>query len=394
MAIKRVPYHTCYRAPCAMLTKACILDIWTVNIRALRMGSESASGAAKGGRTRAERLSPEERQAIAREAALARWGDVLPRAVASGALSVGDRTISCAVLDRHGEPDTPARVLTQGSVLRAIGRLRGPKMKPSPGDLAAFLSAENLRPYLDENLLRAATPIKFRGQSGEAMVGYEAELLPKVCRVYLDANADQVLRKSQEPIARNCAILLRGLTEDGVVGLVDAATGYAEARARDELYQILEHYIAPELMPWTRAFPEEFFRQIYRLQEWDYRPGTAKRTPFVGHLINKYIYEQLPAGIRRELRSMNPKVADRGYRRFKRHRVTSADTGSPHVDMQVAVVTTLMRVSADRADFQRLLAAAFDRTTEQRLPLVVDVRDAKIAIAPTQEYVEGSPWPG
>jgi len=67
--------------------------------------------------------------------------------------------------------------------------------------------------------------------------------------------------------------------------------------------------------------------------------------PFVGHLINTYIYEQLPTGILRELAGKNPTVADRGHRRYKPYQPTGVDTGSSHLDRQVAVVTTLMRVS-------------------------------------------------
>jgi hypothetical protein len=68
-------------------------------------------------------------------------------------------------------------------------------------------------------------------------------------------------------------------------------------------------------------------------------------------------------------------VADLGYRKFKDHQFTSAATGSPQLDPQIAVVTTLMRVSGDRAELQRLLAAGFDFSSQQRLPLVVDLVD-------------------
>ena len=45
-------------------------------------------------------------------------------------------------------------------------------------------------------------------------------------------------------------------------------------------------------------FPEEFFRQIYRIRDWPYKPGNAKRNPLIGHMINnKYIYKQLPPGV-------------------------------------------------------------------------------------------------
>lgn len=55
--------------------------------------------------------------------------------------------------------------------------------------------------------------------------------------------------------------LVRSLAKVGIIALVDEATGFQEIRARNELQRILE------------------------------------RTPYVGKLINKYIYEQLPPGV-------------------------------------------------------------------------------------------------
>ena len=53
---------------------------------------------AKGGRSRAERLTPEERSEIARKAAQAKWDPTLPQATHEGELRIGDASIPCAVL--------------------------------------------------------------------------------------------------------------------------------------------------------------------------------------------------------------------------------------------------------------------------------------------------------
>ena len=96
------------------------------------------------GKARAMALTPEERSAIARRAALARHG--LPRAVAEGALIIGDVRIPCAVLD----DDQNSRVLTQEGFLGAIGRAG--KAKGGEGatvdGLPAFLRAKNLEPFI------------------------------------------------------------------------------------------------------------------------------------------------------------------------------------------------------------------------------------------------------
>jgi hypothetical protein len=81
-------------------------------------------------------------------------------------------------------------------------------------------------------------------------------------------------------LAETAQLLLRGFAHVGIIALVDEATGYQAERARDELNKILEAYIAKELLPWTRRFPDEFFRQIYRLHGWEFqarKPEGAER---------------------------------------------------------------------------------------------------------------------
>ncbi|MGB0093502.1 MAG: P63C domain-containing protein [Solirubrobacteraceae bacterium] len=159
----------------------------------------------------------------------------------------------------------------------------------------------------------------------------------------------------------------------GIIALIDEATGYQETRARQELQKILAAYITAELRPWIKMFPDEFFEEIYRLQGWEYKPGTSKRTPYVGKLVNKYIYEQLPPGVLDDLRRGNPRV-DGGYRRHKFHQFLTADTGNPHLDKQISTVTTLMRISKNSTEFEDLFERAFP-PAQPRLPLVVEVSD-------------------
>lgn len=334
-------------------------------------------GAAKGGKARANNLSPEERSEIARNAAQARWGDTLPRAIRTGTLVIAGREISCAVLENG------TRLLTQESFLTTIGR--NPKAKGGTGSsirlaggLPPFLAAENLQPFISDELKRSLSPLAFRNERGVKSYGYEATVLPMVCEVYLRARDQKgVIRATQRHIVEACDLLMRGLATVGIIALVDEATGYQEDRAKDELQRILEAYIAPELMPWTKMFPDEFFKQMYRLQGWAYKPGTAKRTQYVGKLINKYVYDKLPPGVLAELRSRNP-VTEKGYRKHKHHQFLTAETGNKHLDKQIATVTTLMRVSDSKAQFQELFDRAFpNEMQQQRLPLVVEVKGGK-----------------
>jgi hypothetical protein len=192
--------------------------------------------------------------------------------------------------------------------------------------------------------------------------------------VILDAKEAGKLGKRQERIARTAKILNRSFAKVGVIALVDEATGYQDRRPADELRRILEAYVAEELRPWLKTFPDEFFRQIYRVQGWEYKVGSVKRTPYVGKLINKYIYKQLPPGVLDELRRLNP-LTDKGYRRHKHFQLLTADTGSPHLDKQITATTTILKVSDDKRDFEDNFAKAYGRYYQHKLPLKLDPKD-------------------
>lgn len=349
-------------------------------------------GAAKGGAVRAMRTDRLTRSEIARNAAESRWGTAVPVATHSGELIIAGRKIVCAVLE-NGK-----RLLTQASFLGAIGRVARPKggtgtVRLIGGDgLPPFLAVDNLQPFISDELRRSAAPIEFRSPRGGRGYGYDAMLLPMVCEVYLQANDEKALTRHQEHIAAACNLLMRGLARVGIIALVDEATGYQEQRAKDELHRILEAYISPELMPWTRMFPDDFFKHIYRLHGWAYKPGSAKRTPHVGKLINRYVYEQLPPGVLPELRRLNP-VTARGYRRYKHFQFLTADTGNPHLDRQITAVTTIMRISDDRQEFERNFEKAFGKTVQERLPLIIEVEPSEAERVPLRLRKSGPPDP-
>ena len=326
----------------------------------------SVLGSSKGGKSRTQNMSQPERRDLARKAALARWGDKIPRVTHQGPLRIGDKVIASAVLE------TRKRVLTQESFLGAIGRAR--KAKGGKGStlmvdgLPPFLAAENLKPFISDDLWGATTPIVFRIETGQKAFGYDAMLLPMVCDVYLKARREGKLLKSQAKIAEVCEILQGGLARVGIIALVDEATGYQDDRDRDDLVKILEAYINEALRPWVRTFPPEFFKEIYRLNGWTFNPTSTKRNQQVGIWINKFIYNELPPGVLTELRARNPRV-EKGYRRHKFFQYLTVDIGDPHLDRLIAAVTMVMRVSDSKRDFAENFQRAFhpERTVQQQL---------------------------
>ncbi|MEZ4395178.1 MAG: P63C domain-containing protein [Polyangiales bacterium] len=319
-----------------------------------------------GGRARASALTASERSSIASKAAAARWGG--RKATHVGELTIGSLVLPCAVLD------TGQRVVSYTGFQRVIGT-GNPGRKEEQGDVSSLLPAKNLQAFISEELReKLRNPIVYRagaeGKGGNVLGytghGLEARLLPEICDVYLKARDAGVLHYKQEALAHNADILMRGMAVVGIVALVDEATGYQAERARDELNRILAAYVAEEFRQWVPAFPDDFFREIYRLRGWEYRPGNTKGPRYIGKLINRYIYEQLPSGVLDRLRELNP-VTETGRRRHRHRQFLTDHTGDPHLDKQITVVTTLMRVSRDNHEFESLFRKAFPRVGEQQL---------------------------
>jgi hypothetical protein len=327
---------------------------------------------AKGGLARAESLSPGRRSEIAREAALAKWSTTIPHSLCEGTIDFAGRQIACAVLD------TKLRLLTQETFLTTLGRAgkakggQGSERLMRVGGLPPFIAAENLTPFISDDLRQAAMPVVFRTIRGNKAYGYDARLLPMVCEVYLlardahfkafkdaqdrrakgeNVEARPVLLPSQEHLVQTCDLLMRSMAREHIVALVDRATCYSEIEIRDELTKILAQYIAPHLMPWLPRFPDEFFRQVYRIYGWPYVAGNRKMPQYVGKFINKYVYGYLPPGVLEKFDDVNP-VLESGHRATQNHRWLT-DHGLIHLDRQITSTITIMTLSADAPEFDR-----------------------------------------
>ncbi len=175
---------------------------------------EDKSIQSMGGIARADSLPAEDRSEIARTAANARWGKELPRATHTGQIVIAGRSFSCAVLD------TGKRLLTQETFLTAIGRAAKAKGKTGSfvvDGLPPFLAAENLLPFISEDLRQSTTPIFCRNEKGVRLAGYDATLLPMVCEVYLrlrDHCRDQGKKvpAHQKHIVEACDLLMQRRT--------------------------------------------------------------------------------------------------------------------------------------------------------------------------------------
>lgn len=328
-------------------------------------------GASKGGEARAQKLSPERRREIARKAIDARWAKAgktpLPTAKYLGELKIGDMVIPAAVLDDG------TRVISERGMAKAIGSKRGgshwqrkKKAEEEGGAfLPVFLSASNLKPFIPKDLaLALSRPILYRVPgSGGVANGIEANSFPKICRVWLDAKIAGALSKPQERIATAADILLRGLEEIGIVGLVDEATGYQETRAKDALAKILEAFIAKELRGWISTFPADYYKEMFRLRGWNFPelPEDQRRRPvLVGKITNDVVYDRLAPGVREELHRLTPRN-EKGRLKHKLFQRLTKETGHPKLKEHLQSLVVLMRAADDWPQFMRMLNRSLPR---------------------------------
>lgn len=333
--------------------------------------SDEHTGRSRGGIARAEKLTATERSEIARAAANARWanlGDIsaLPKATHDGVLDLGGIKIPCAVLSDG------TRLLTQRGLYGAIGRSGGTGGWQGSGgdahDLPRFLAPTNLKPFISKELECACQAIPFRPKRGSIAYGYNAETLIDICHVYLDAKEDDKLNSSQLGIAERCRTLSRALGKIGIVALVDEATGYQYERSRDELQEVFNAFLRKELAAWIQRFPEEFYREIFRLRGWEWKGMKVNRPQIVAYYTVDLVYSRLLPHIMEELESRMPRT-ESGRRKGKLHQLFSDDVGHPALAQHLYAIITLMRVAEDGdwEGFMRMVNRAHPKKTDKWL---------------------------
>jgi hypothetical protein len=350
------------------------------------MEDEEIRGRAKGGLARAAALSVEERKEIARNAAAARWSKDLPFATHEGTIRIGDIEIAVAVLN------TGQRVITQSGFMRALGRARQAKGRQYyKGDvnLPAFLTAQNLKPFVSNLLEVTSSQIEFRPKNGGKAFGYADELLPEVCDVFVKADRAKKLTKNQQHIADHAHIILKGLARTGIAGLIDEATGYQEIRDKQALQALLDSYLRKELAAWAKRFPDEFYQHIFRLRGWKWQ-GRGKNPPqAVAGYTKDIVYARLAPQILEELERRNP--LEGGRRRAKHHQYLTDDVGHPALAQHLHAVITLMRVSKNWHQFKLMLDVAHPKRGDTlQLPLMADFGNEETSKAVQQPVGQGS----
>ena len=169
--------------------------------------------ASQGGKARALALTAERRKEIGRSAIAARWNKNIPMAICEGEMPFAGTLVPCAVLEGG------VRVLSERGTAKGFGLKRGgstwQRSKEGGARMPVFASADNLKSFMDNDLIAAlSTPVLYRplNSPGSVAYGVKAELIPKVCDVWLKARDANAFRsKRQKEIAAQADLIMRGL---------------------------------------------------------------------------------------------------------------------------------------------------------------------------------------
>ncbi len=266
----------------------------------------SKLGASKGGLARAEKMTPEQRKEVAQKAAEARWG--IPTATYPGEVRIGDMCFPCSVLSDG------TRILTQSDFMAGMG-------------------------------------MYYSGWVGHHKAKDQTAA---------DHENGRLVRARQKQIAQKAKFLMRALAHVGIIALVDEATGYQEVRDRLALQQILDKFLRKELAAWAKCFPEEFYRQIFRLRQWQWRGMKVNRPQIVAHYTKDLIYARLAPGILKELEVRNPKD-EKGHRKAPHYAWLTEDIGHPALAQLLFGVIGLMRIAEKWDEFMKMVDKAYPR---------------------------------
>lgn len=272
--------------------------------------------------------------------------------VCKGELELGNAIIPCYVLEDG------TRVLSGRGMQESLKMVDSEEGKQTAGTrLARYLGQKSLKPFIiSTKVLDRLTPV-ICYDGDKKINGYEATVLADICEVFLEARKNIQLGDRQKIIADQCEILMRGFARVGIIALVDEATGYQYKREASELQKILSAYISPELMPWEKRFPDEFYREIFRLNNWGYLTvagiNIQNRPGCIGTWTKKYIYSVLPHGVLEALLERTERN-EKGKLIHRLHQHLTKEQGIEHLNRQIISTVTLMNISDNWKEFDRL----------------------------------------
>lgn len=265
----------------------------------------------------------------------------LIKATHEGKLILGETELNVAVLEDG------TRVISRNAIFKAFGRTKRGRAKSEQRvpNMPSFIDANNLQPFVGEDLTGGLKQIDFLALNGKEDSAYNALILPMLCKVYLDARQSKVLKAQQMPLARASEILLISLSKVGIIAMVDEVTGYQEVRDKTALQEFLTKFIKEERGIYIKTYPDEFFEAIFKMRHLNWSlANKGKKPQYIGHYINNFVYSRIAPNVLTELRRVNPKD-EAGKRKGKHTQHIDIDYGHPKLKEHLSILTAFARAT-------------------------------------------------
>lgn len=312
--------------------------------------SSEQSGQSKGGVAAAKSLTPEQREARAKKAAIARWG-VKP-AKASHKGNFKDEfgiDVDCYVLDDSNK----TAVISQRGMAAALG------LGDSGRALPRFVEGKKVSSALGAEIVeKLSKPLIFKGDVPGVKAppigtvhGYDVSLLIDISKALVIAHSKGELLQSQAKIAAQAQIILSASAKAGIQGLVYALAGYD--RTREEVIEAYKMYVREEAREYEKEFTPELYEQWYRLYGLE-KPERGRPWAFK-FLTVDHIYKPLARSAGKVFNLARSTKQTNGEKGDKIHQFLS-EIGVKALRTQIGKITGIATVSETREQYEKFIA--------------------------------------
>ncbi|KXS32535.1 MAG: Uncharacterized protein AWT59_1368 [Candidatus Gallionella acididurans] len=315
--------------------------------------NDEPTGRAKGGKARADKLTPEQRREIAKKGAIARWGAGTLKATHKGNFKNDfGIDVECYVLDDENK----TAVISQRGMGEALG------LGGFGSRLPRFINGKTISKYIGPELReKLENPLIFQlinpgrdSSTGTNIHGYDVTILIDLCKIIIAAEADGKLTINQTGIAKQAHIILNASAKAGIQGLVYALSGYD--RTKEEIITAFKLFVQEEAQKYEKEFPNELYEEWHRIYK---IPVPQRGKPWnFKFLTIDHIYYPLAQSNGKILELVRANKAKDGDRKKKLF-VFLSEIGTKALRMQLGRVLGMAETSANQEEYERKIRERF-----------------------------------
>lgn len=307
------------------------------------------TGRAKGGKARAEKLSPERRSEIAQAAARARHGVVVKASHKGNFKEHFGFDVECYVLDDVQK----TAVISQRGMGTALGLGDGGSRLPR------FLKRNKMAPYVGPKLeKKLSKPLIFEWNTpGLTVNGQDVTVLIDICNAILAAAGDGVPLPAQ--VVKQASVILSASAKNGIKHLVYALAGYDATRA--EIIESFKFYVREEAREYEKEFPDQLYEEWYRLYD---LPKPERNKPWkFRDLTVKHVYMPLAHsnGTILDLTRANREASGTHWKKLHQF---LADVGVKALRTHLGQLLGIAQISSDKIEYEKHVRKVFGRQKE------------------------------